>query len=121
MTYDSVVTIASQARGEVFYAVARMSFGRRVELMRQVRELAAQIEFLKAGPTEGEQMQAGILAAEIDRLYVRWGLREVNGLEIDGKRATPETLASDGPEELFLEALAAVKNECGLSEAERKN
>ena len=35
--------------------------------------------------------------------------------------ATAESLIESGPEELFKEALAAVKAECGLSENERKN
>jgi len=45
----------------------------------------------------------------------------VGGLELDGSPATPASLASDGPEDLFREALAAVKAECGLTEEERKN
>ena len=50
-----------------------------------------------------------------------WGLKEVRGLKLDGEPATPESLAATGPEELFREAVAAVKAECGLTEAERKN
>ena len=42
-------------------------------------------------------------------------------LELDGVPATPESLAAVGPEELFREAIAAVKAECGLTDAERKN
>ena len=42
-------------------------------------------------------------------------------MQIDGNAATPELLAKAGPEELFREALAAVKTEAGLTEAERKN
>jgi hypothetical protein len=50
-----------------------------------------------------------------------WGLEEIHGLELDGQPATAESLIERGPEELFVEALAAVKSECGLSENERKN
>jgi hypothetical protein len=50
-----------------------------------------------------------------------WGLRAVSGLELDGADATPELLAEAGPEDLFREALAAVRAETGLTEAERKN
>jgi hypothetical protein len=121
MNYESSTTVESRIRTGVFYVATRMSFGRRVELMTQVRELAARLEFLQAGRTEDEQMHASILSAEIDRLYLKWGLRSVSGLEIDGEPATPEALASAGPEDLFHEALAAVKSACGLSEQERKN
>jgi hypothetical protein len=98
-----------------------MSFGRRMELMRQVRELARRVEFLEAGQAPGERMDAALARCEIDRLYVTWGLRGVAGLLVDGVEATSEILADAGPEELFREALAAVRAEAGLSEAERKN
>ena len=98
-----------------------MSFARRVELMRRVRELARRMEFLEAGSRPGDKMDAALLQAEIDRLYVAWGLRAIAGLEVDGAEATPELLAEAGPENLFREALAAVRAETGLSEAERKN
>jgi hypothetical protein len=48
-------------------------------------------------------------------------VQALTGLEIDGVQATPDLLATAGPEELFREAVAAVKAECGLSETERKN
>lgn len=99
----------------------RMSFARRVELMRRIRELARRAEFLGAGDQLGEQMDAGLLRAEIDRLYVEWGVERVEGLALDGAPATAEGLAEAGPEELFREALYAVKRECGLSDEERKN
>jgi hypothetical protein len=76
---------------------------------------------MEAGDTPNEKMEAALLASEIDRIYMLWGLQEVTGLELDGQPATPESLSASGPEELFREALAAVKQQCGLSEAERKN
>jgi hypothetical protein len=79
------------------------------------------MEFLEAGCTPGERMDAGLLRAEIDRTYLLWGLTGVSGLEVDGVEATPETLAERGPEELFREALAAVRAEAGLTDEERKN
>jgi hypothetical protein len=109
MTYESVLTVESQIDPGVSYSIARISFARRVELMRHVRELAGRLEFVEAGSTDQDKMAAGILSAEIDRLYVRWGLLEVRGLSIDGAPATPESLAGAGPEDLFMEALHAVK------------
>lgn len=43
------------------------------------------------------------------------------GLTLDGVEATPVRLAESGPEDLFHEALEAVRAQAGLTEAERKN
>jgi hypothetical protein len=121
MTYESTLVVESKCQAGVSFVVAKMSFGRRLELVRRVRELAQKIEFLDAGDTAKEKIEATLLSSEIDRLYVLWGLQEVRGLELDGSPATPESLSAVGPEELFREVLAAIKAECGLSESERKN
>ena len=89
--------------------------------MGQVRELARRAEFLSAGQTAAEKMDAAMAQAQIDRLYVSWGLQAVVGLKVDGVEATPELLAEAGPEELFREAVTLVRRETGLDEAERKN
>ncbi len=98
-----------------------MTFNRRMRLMQQVRELARSLEFLRAGESDAEKMDAHILNAEIERSYVTWGLEAVSGLSIDSVPATPESLLEQGPEDLVLEAIAAVRAECGLSDEERKN
>ena len=99
----------------------KMSFGRRIELTRRIRQLAEKVEFLSAGESPKEKLDASLLTAEIERAYVLWGLTEVGGLELNGTPATPESLVSHGPEDLFREALEAVRAECGLSDEERKN
>jgi hypothetical protein len=119
--YQSIVTVPSEARPGVELRVARMSFGRRVELMKRVRELVRRIEFLEAGAAAGERMEAGLLRAEIDRMFVLWGVTGITGLRVDGEEATPELLAERGPEDVFREALAAVRRQAGLTEEERKN
>jgi hypothetical protein len=121
VSWDSRATLESEASPGVEFVIARMTFGRRLELMRKVRDLAARLEFFEAGRDSRNEMEASLLAAEIDRLYILWGLEEVRGLELDGAPATAESLIESGPEELFHEALAAVKSECGLDEDERKN
>jgi hypothetical protein len=122
MTDWSSRTVAvSESSPGVEFVIARMTFGRRLELMRRVRELAARLEFFEAGRDAGNGMEASLLGCEIDRLYFLWGVEEIRGLELDGVPATAESLIERGPEELFVEALAAVKAECGLSENERKN
>jgi len=119
--WESSRVVASEAWPGVEFVIARMTFGRRLELMKRVRDLAARAEFFDAGRDEKNRMEASLLGAEIDRLYIEWGLEEIRGLEIDGEQATVRLLVDRGPEELFREALAAVKFECGLSETERKN
>jgi len=121
MTYDSITTVESKVAPGISFRVWRMSFARRMELMQQVRELARKAEFLAAGHEPGERMEAALIQAEVDRLYLMWGLAEVLGLEVDGAAATPAALMERGPEDLFREALAVVKAETGLSAAERKN
>jgi hypothetical protein len=120
MNYESWLERESRTTPGVTFVLAKMSFGRRIELMRRLREIAQKVEFLEAGDAR-EKIEAALLTSEIDRLYVMWGLKEVRGLELDGEPATPESLAASGPEELFREAVATVKTECGLTETERKN
>jgi hypothetical protein len=62
-----------------------------------------------------------LLALEVERLYLEWGLESVSGLDLDGVAATPQSLAERGPEELCREMIQAIKAECGLSDEERKN
>jgi len=98
-----------------------MSFGRRVELMRRVRELARRCEFLSASEDAGEKMDSLLLQSEIERVYIMWGVKAVSGLSVDGRVADVQSMAAEGPEELFREALAAVRRQIGLNEEERKN
>jgi hypothetical protein len=121
MIYESTAVIESQEARGVTFTVAKMSYARRVELMRSIRELARRLEFLAASAEPSDKMDASLLEAEINRLYVTWGLRAISGLTLDGTEATPELLAESGPENLFREALAAVQAQTGLTEPERKN
>ena len=121
MTYESSTRIESRIRPGVAFVIAKMSFGRRMELVRRIRDLTLRCECLNAGQSTEEKLEAALLSAQIDQLYVAWGLQQLIGLEIDGHEATPDVLASAGPEDLFREAVAAIKLECGLSADERKN
>jgi hypothetical protein len=121
MEYASETRIESKTMPGVWFTIARMSFGRRIELTRQIWELAGKAEHLAAGGDARGKLEAALAAAEIDRVYLNWGLRKVEGLVIDGKPATPEQIIADGPEELCREAAAAIKAECGLTPEETKN
>jgi hypothetical protein len=119
--YDSVVSIDSQAVPGVTFVIHRISFGRRMELSRRVRELSRKAEFLEAGTALHEKIEANILSQEIDALYLQWGLVKIDGLIIDGEAAGVEQLLEKGPEDLAREVVGTIKAQFGLSEAERKN
>ena len=121
MEYNSTATLASVVAEGVSFTITRMSFGRRIELTRRIRELGRKVEFLEAGEDFREKIEATLVASEVDKLYIEWGLQQIEGLQIDGQAATPEILVSAGPEELCKEIVAAIRTECGLNEEERKN
>ena len=73
-----------------------MSFGRRVELMRQVRELARRMEFLEAGQEPATRWMRRSYGQKIDRLYLTWGLRAVSGLALDGSDGNARTARGGG-------------------------
>ena len=120
-SYASESVVESRTVPGVKFTIAKMSFGRRVEVMRRIRELARRAEFLAAGEDSGNKMDAALLRAEIERLHVAWGVKAISGLAVDALVAGPELLTEAGPEELFREALAAVRKETGLNPEERKN
>lgn len=119
--YESSVWFDSDTRAGVRFGIARVSFGRRIELARRIREIGRRMEYLEAGRDAREKLEAAVASAEIDRAYLDWGLIGVEGIEIDGAAATPVSLIESGPVELAAEILARIKSECGLSEDERKN
>lgn len=119
--WSSSTVVPSQAWPGVEIVVSKMTFGRRLDLMRRIRDLAARAEFLEAGEAGKDRMDASLLGAEIDRLYVEWGVEELRGITFDGKPGNAAGLIEAGPEDLFREALAAVKADSGLSDPERKN
>jgi len=119
--YDSTMALDARSVPGVRYTIQRMSFGRRMALSRRVRELSRRAEFLDAGPEANEKIEANILAQEIDAMYLQWGLAGIEELHIDGEPATAELLLEKGPEALAHEIVSAIKQQCGLSEGERKN
>jgi hypothetical protein len=119
--YRSTLRCASNVRPGVRFEIRRMSLARRIELAQGIRELAQRLEFHQAGETVHEQVEAAAISAGIERVYLEWGLVRVDGLRIDGERATAGTLYSAGPEELTREIVNRIKGECGLTDDERKN
>src|SRR5690349_10133803 len=121
MTYASTIDVSSSVLAGVTLTIRRVSVARRLELLRNVRDLTSRLEFYKAGADLGDKLDASIASAEVESLYVKWGVTKVHGLSIDGTEATPESLVERGPEELVREAATLVRSQLGLSEDERKN
>jgi hypothetical protein len=119
--YVSHTEWASAVTPGVHYKLLRMSFARRLDLVQRVRSLAQHIEFLEAGGEMQDKIEGSLLAAQIDRMYLEWGLQSVDGLAIDGEPATPSSLIEKGPEALAQEIVGRIRAECHLSEDERKN
>src|SRR5579864_1608797 len=121
LSVESSAWFDAETHAGVRFRVARISVARRIELARKIREIGRKVEFLEAGQDPREKLEAAVLAAEIDRVYLEWGLKEIQGLHIDGEPATPEGLIEKGPIKLAKEMLARIKSECGLGEEQRKN
>jgi hypothetical protein len=121
MEYTSAVEKESGRYPGVKFIVSRMSLARRLELGRRIRGAGLKSEFLQASDRVDDQIEAGIIQRQIERLYLEWGLKWISGLSIDGEAATPELLIESGPEDLAAEILDAIKSEIYLSEGERKN
>jgi hypothetical protein len=113
--------IESQTCKGVRFSIVRMSFGRRLELARRIREIAQKLEFANAGGKPQDSVETAVINGEVDRICLDWGLIKVEGLQIDETPARPADIAEAGPEDLCREILTAIKRECGLTEEERKN
>lgn len=118
--YESLLWLESSTTAGVRYAVRRISLGQRLELTRRARELSLKHEFLQSEQA-GERLEASLSDLLVARLYLEWGVAEIEGLIIDGEPATTALLIEKGPELLANEILASVRGELGLTDEERKN
>jgi hypothetical protein len=136
MNYCSRTTVESKLYPGVTFVVNRMNERRRVrrelgfaDLRLRVNEQQTAIqEALKEKdslpPGRLEQMNASfgeLLHGEWYPAWIRWGILSIDGLEIDGVKATVQTLCEDGPTDLVEEVFAAVMEAAGLSTVEEKN
>src|SRR5271168_1870309 len=120
-TYRSTVRVSSKAMPGVMFEIKRISFGRRTDLAKRVREISQRVEFLEAGSELREKIEASLLKQEIEAIYLHWALVRVDGLTIDGELVTTERLLDKGPGEVTHEIVTGIKAECGLTGDERKN
>lgn len=119
--YASETIFESAVLPPVRFVLRRMSAARRLELLARMQELASQLEMLRASDALDDRVQAEALRIRIDLEYLRWGLKELHGLEIDGIAGETESLFERGPEALLKEIVDRIRAECELSGEERKN
>lgn len=120
LNYSSLSWHQSQVSPEVRFAIRRISLTHRLELTQQLRELTLRYEFLSAGEIP-DQLEAALSDLLVRKLYVEWGLAELEGLVIDGEPANAALLIQKGPEELTGEIVSAIRQQIELTENERKN
>jgi len=121
VTYESAVWRESQHWPGVRFQVLRMSLMRRHRLMQELKALAPEEAFHRAHGQVASDISAAELQARIDEEVIRTALLKIEGLSIDGKAATVESLIESGPESLAREVAEAIAEESSLNEDERKN
>ena len=121
MNYESCVKRLSQTSPGVAFSVRKMSLAGRMELVHRIRLEGVALAFSEAGSEPKDKLMAAEISSSIESLYVRWGLVSIEGLDIDGVAADVDRLIASGPEALCREIAQAVREQCFLSEEERKN
>lgn len=101
--------------------IRKITFQRRLMLLREIRELARQYEFTAAGETVQQKYESAVIQQEINKHYWQNFVIAVDGLTIDGAPATTESVWSDGPDGLVQEVLQVVTSHVFLSADEAKN
>jgi hypothetical protein len=118
--YSSESWHSSKVMPGVRFAIKRVSLRQRIELNHRVKELTIKYEFLQAGDTSAH-LEAALSDLLVAKLYLEWGLKTIEGLSIDGQKATVDLLIAKGPEGLVNEIVPLIQAESALTDIERKN
>jgi hypothetical protein len=118
--YVSQVWHQSSAYKGVSFATRQISLAGRIELTRKIQDLIFKNDFLRAGDAM-EQSQARLADLLARRVYLEWGIVQVEGLNIDGSPASLKDVIERGPEDLCDEMSTTIQGELSLSEEETKN
>jgi hypothetical protein len=121
MKYYSTILKESRIFPGVSYEIRRCSLKSRLELLRLVRAEGHGLDFHNAGDDFADQLRSREVLKSIEAIYIRWALLRLVGLSIDNEPADCELLIEKGPEDLCREIAEGIREECFLSEEERKN
>ena len=136
MKYETTKRIESALFPGVSIILRKMTEGRRIELRsltseanKRVREIMrAQAEIDKKPEDERDtttwlELQDefdGLRIGTINPVWIKWGVKQIEGLEVDGRVLGVEDW-KDWPSALTEEVLEAVNGESELNGTERKN
>jgi len=134
--YHTTRSIPLETFPGVEVVLRKMTEGRRLELRkaigepnRRIREILREQAAIEQQPEETRDMAKwlelqdsfdGTMIEQINPSWIRWGVKQISGLEVDGKSLGVEDLL-DWPSEMFGEVLSLVKSEAELNGTERKN
>lgn len=121
--------------GVTFY-LHKMTEGRRLDLRskvaepnRRIREILKEQASIEQTPEDSKDAAKwlelqdefdGLMLEKVNPSWLTWGLKRVDGLEVDGKPLGVEDW-KDWPSALFEEVIRAIKAESELNGTERKN
>lgn len=118
--YHSHVWHESSVCKGVRFATRQISLAGRIELAQRIQDLIFKNEFLRAGDAL-ERSQACLADLLAKKVYLEWGIADVQSLRINGRPASVQDLIDHGPEDLCEEIASTIQSELSLSEEERKN
>ena len=134
--YSTTSTFEPEDFPDVTVLLRKMTEGRRIELRkliaepnRRIREIIREQAALEVVPEETrdnarwlelQDEYDGIMVEKINPGWILWGVKQVEGLEVDDRTLTVEDW-KDWPSALFNEVLEAIKAETELNGAQRKN
>jgi len=141
MKYSSQKRVTSTEFPDVTFVLKKMTEGRRIDLRSQMVAPQKRIRDILRAQSDIENSIKKILETdvmtnvdaqnanyrdlqdeldEINRIWIQWGLKSIEGLEVDDKTLTIDDW-KDWPSGLIHEAVAAVQEESQLDGLERKN
>lgn len=119
--YATELRFQSSTTPGVTFTLRRMSAAGRLDLISRLGSLVSQLEMLRASEDLPDRLQAEALRIQIDREYLLWGLKDLQGLRIDDEAADAMKLFECGPEGLVNEIVQRIRSECELDANARKN
>ena len=134
--YSTTRSIPLETFPGIEVVLRKMTEGRRLELRkliaepnRRIREILREQASIEKEPEETRDMSAWlerqdefdqIMIEKINVAWIQWGVKQISGLEVDGRALGVEDWA-DWPSSLFDEILTLVKSEAELNGSDRKN